>query len=333
MNNFPQESRSCFNNIYNFLFASLNSALAYCIIAVSLTPMKKALIQLNAAVFLWGFTGVLGRAITLNSTMLVWWRLLITMISLWILYLMQGKAKRIPAKSMLVISLIGTLLALHWVFFYASIKLANVTIALTCLSTTALLASLIEPLVLQKKFDPFEILLGFFAIAGIFIIYNTHLQFSTGIIVGLFASLFTVLVSVFNKKIVDQYHHEHITLYQLTGGFLGLTVLLPLFHLVFPAKWSTPTTLDWVWLILLSWVCTILTFFLYIRSLKKISAFTMNLTLTLEPIYGIILAFLIYHENKSLSKWFYLGFALIILAVLLHTFRLIYTSRQESVSH
>lgn len=307
--------------------------MAYCIIAVSLMPMKNALIQLNAAVFLWGFTGVLGKAITLDSTMLVWWRLLITMISLWILYWIQGKAKRIPAKSMVIISLIGTLLAFHWVFFYASIKLANVTIALTCLSTTALLASLIEPIVLQKKFDFFEIVLGIFAIAGIFIIYNTHLQFSTGIIVGLFASLFTVLVSVFNKKIVDQYHHEHITLYQLTGGFLGLTILLPLFHLVFPGKWMAPTTLDWVWLLALSWVCTILTFFLYIRSLKKISAFTMNLTLTLEPIYGIILAFLIYHENKFLSKWFYVGFALIILAVFLHTFRLIYTSRQKSVSH
>lgn len=295
--------------------------------------MKKALVQLNAAVFLWGFTGVLGKAITLDSTMLVWWRLLITMISLWILYWIQGKAKRIPLKSILVISLIGTLLALHWVFFYASIKLANVTIALTCLSTTALLASLIEPLVLQKKFDPFEIVLGMFAIAGIFIIYNTHLQFSTGIIVGLLASLFTVLVSVFNKKIVDQYHHEHITLYQLTGGFLGLTFLLPLFHLVFPGKWLMPTKWDWLWLIILSWVCTILTFFLYIRSLKKISAFTMNLTLTLEPIYGIILAFLIYHENKFLSKWFYVGFALIILAVFFHTLRLIYTSRQKSALH
>src|SRR4051812_13117656 len=100
--------------------------------------MKKALVQMNAAVFLWGFTGVLGRAIQLDSTMLVWWRLLITMASLWILYLVQGKLQRIPARSALTIGLIGTILALHWVCFYASIKLANVTIALTCLSTTAL---------------------------------------------------------------------------------------------------------------------------------------------------------------------------------------------------
>jgi drug/metabolite transporter (DMT)-like permease len=293
--------------------------------------MKKALVQLNAAVFLWGFTGVLGRAITLDSTMLVWWRLLITMLSLWILYLIQGKARRIPTNSMLMISLIGTVQALHWVCFYASIKLANVTIALTCLSTTALIAAFLEPLVFKKKFDFFEIILGLFAIAGILIIYNTHLNFSAGIIIGLVSALLTVIVSVSNKKIIDKYHPEHITLYQLTGGFLGMTVLLPLFHVFFSDAWSAPTAMDWLWLIVLSWVCTIFTFFLYIRSLKKISAFTMNLTLTLEPIYGIILAFIIYQENKFLSSWFYLGFALIVLAVLFHTWRLIYINRQKSV--
>lgn len=292
--------------------------------------MKRALIQLNAAVFLWGFTGVLGRAITLDSIMLVWWRLLITIISLWILYSIQGKARRIPARSVLMISLIGTIQALHWVCFYASIKLANITIALTCLSTTALIAALTEPLIIKKKFDFFEIVLGLFAIAGIIIIYNTHLNFSTGIIVGLLAAVLTVFVSVMNKKIIDQYQPEHITLYQLSGGFLGITILLPLFHLIFQDNWALPLKLDWIWLIFLSWVCTILTFFLYIRSLKKISAFTMNLTLTLEPIYGIILAFVIYHENKFLSKWFYVGFALIILAVLFHTLRLLYAARRKS---
>ena len=292
--------------------------------------MKKALIQLNAAVFLWGFTGVLGRAITLDSIMLVWWRLLITMISLWVLYLVQAKARRIPTRSILVISLIGTVQALHWVCFYASIKLANVTIALTCLSTSALIAALIEPLVIKKKFDFFEIVLGLFAIAGILIIYNTHLNFSAGIIIGLVSAILTVIVSVFNKKIIDTYHAEHITLYQLTGGFLGMTLLLPLFQLLFQNNWSAPTPFDWLWLIVLSWVCTIFTFFLYIRSLKNISAFTMNLTLTLEPIYGIILAFIIYHENKLLSRWFYFGFALIVLAVLFHTWRLIYVNGKKS---
>ncbi|RYF82506.1 MAG: EamA family transporter [Chitinophagaceae bacterium] len=295
--------------------------------------MKKALLQLHTAVFLWGFTGVLGRAITLDSTMLVWWRLLITMASLWVLYLTSGKQITINWRAGLLIALIGTVQALHWVTFYASIKLANVTIALTCLSTTALLASLIEPLILRRRFDVVEIFLGLFAVAGILIIYNTHIQFSIGIVVGLISAVLTVVVSVLNKKIIDRYHPEQITLYQLTGGFVGLTVLLPLFQLAFPEKWAAPGIWDWLWLVILSWVCTILTFFLYIRALKNISAFTMNLTLTLEPIYGIILAFLIYSENKEVSKWFYVGFALIAVAVLFHMWRLLKPAKQKSISN
>jgi len=285
--------------------------------------MKKALLQLNAAVFLWGFTGVLGRAITLDSVWLVWYRLLITVVTLWIIYAALKRIKKLPLKSIIYIGTIGTVQAFHWVCFYGSIKYANVTIALTCLSTSALLSSVIEPLILKKRFDPFEIILGLFAIAGIVIIYNTHVQFSIGIIVGLVAALLTVIVSVLNKKIIDSYEAQQITLYQLTGGFVGLTILLPVCNYLIPPVHQYPTSLDWVWLLALSWICTIFTFFLYILSLKKISAFTMNLTLTLEPVYGIILAFIIFKENRYLSNWFYLGFALIAIAVVFHMLRLL----------
>lgn len=285
--------------------------------------MRKALIQLHTAVFLWGFTGVLGRIITLDQTWLVWYRLLITAVSLWVLYFFLKKIRRLPVRSVLYISAIGLVQALHWVAFYGSIKYANVTIALTCLSTSALLAALIEPLLLKKRFDLVEILLGAFAIAGIAIIYNTHIGFSVGIVIGLISALLTVIVSVLNKKIVDDYEPEAITLYQLTGGFVGLSLLLPLYQYYFPEPHYTPVPLDWLWLVILSWGCTILTFFLYIRSLKQVSAFTMNLVLTLEPVYGIVLAFLLFQENEHLSPWFYLGFALISVAVVFHMLRLI----------
>lgn len=285
--------------------------------------MRKALLQLHGAVFLWGFTGVLGRVITLDQNWLVWYRLLITAVSLWLLYFFLNKIKRVPLKSALYIGTIGLVQALHWVCFYGSIKYANITIALTTLSTSALLAALIEPILLKKPFDKVEVFLGLFAIAGIFIIYNTHLNFSIGIVIGLVSALLTVIVSVLNKKIVDSYEPEQITLYQLTGGFVGLSVLLPIYQSITGDPVQSPVLMDWVWLFVLSWVCTIFTFFLYIRSLKHISAFTMNLTLTLEPVYGIILAFLLYHENDHLSKWFYLGFALIALSVAFHMWRLV----------
>jgi drug/metabolite transporter (DMT)-like permease len=273
-------------------------------------------------VFLWGFTGVLGRAITLDSVWLVWYRLLITAVSLWLLFGLQKRLVR-PRRGVLPIALIGVVQALHWVCFYGSIKWSNVTIALTTLATSALLSALIEPLVLRRRFDFVEIFLGFFAIAGIAIIYQTHLQFGAGIILGLVSALLTVFVSVLNKKWVDAFPPEEITVYQLSGGFLGLTLLLPLYTYLFPEGPRVPGATDWLWLTVLSWVCTIYTFFLYIRSLKKVSAFTMNLTLTLEPVYGILLAFVLYQENRLLSNWFYLGFALIALAVAYHMLRLI----------
>ncbi|HZF66132.1 MAG TPA: EamA family transporter [Chitinophagaceae bacterium] len=292
--------------------------------------MKRALLQLHAAVFLWGFTGVLGRAIQLSSVWLVWYRLLITVVSIWILYYFLNKIRKISLHSVFTIGGIGFILALHWVSFYGSIKYANVTIALTCLSTTALVSSILEPLILRKKYDLLEILLGLFAIAGIIIIYNTHLQFSLGIIIGLVSAVLTVLSSVLNKKIINNYAPEQITLYQLTGGFLGLTLIVPFYLWISNETAPLPSSTDWLWLFLLSWVCTIFTFFLYIRSLKKVSAFTLNLVLTLEPVYGIVLAFIFYEENKLLSRWFYAGFLLISIAVIFHMWRLLKPVRKET---
>lgn len=284
---------------------------------------------MHAAVFLWGFTGVLGRAISLNSVLLVWYRLLITVVSIWTLYFIMKKIRKISFSSAMVIGGIGFILALHWVCFYGSIKYVNVTIALTCLSTTALISAVLEPLMLKKKFDLFELILGLFAIAGIIIIYNSHIRFSIGILIGLAAAVLTVLTSVLNKKIIDNYEPGQITLYQLTGGFAGLTILLPFYQYLFPQASVAPSQWDWLWLVVLSWVCTIFTFFLYIRSLKKISAFTANLVLTLEPVYGIVLAFIFYKENQLLSNWFYLGFSFIMLAVVVHMWRLVKVARLQ----
>ena len=139
--------------------------------------------------------------------------------------------------------------------------------------------------------------------------------------------MLTVLASILNKKIVDNYQPEQITLYQFTGGLIGLTVLLPVVFVFSPSMQLAPTAYDWLWLVILSWVCTIFTFFLYIRSLKKLSAFTTNLTLTLEPVYGIILAFIIYKENRFLSNWFYLGFVLITFAVAFHMWHILKPNR------
>ena len=294
--------------------------------------MKGALIRLHIAVFLWGFTGVLGRTISLNEGWLVWWRMLITSVSLWLLFYFQKRIKKISFKGFLLIALIGTVLALHWLCFYGSIKYSNVSIALTCLSTSGLISAIIEPLFFKRRINWYELLMGLFALAGIALIYVTNLSYSTGIYVGLLAAVLTVLVSVLNKKYTVSYSPETITLYQLTGGFIGLSILMPFYNSLFPSTHTLPQHFDWVWLIILSWCCTILTFMLYIKSLKIVSAFTINLTLTLEPVYGIVLAFVIYHENKTLNNYFFPGFGLILLAVCLQMLRLIKQNRKSLVN-
>ena len=289
--------------------------------------MKPALTRLHIAVFLWGFTGVLGRLISLNEGWLVWWRLCITAISLWLFYFATGKIQKIKALDFIKIGLIGSLLALHWLCFYGSIKYSNVSIALTCLATSGLFSAILEPAILRQRIKPFELILGLLALIGIGIIYFTNLHFSVGIYIGLCATVFTVIVSVLNKKIVGNYLPETITLYQLSGGFIGLTFIMPLYHYLFPTEIIFPVHLDWLWLLFLSWGCTILTFMLYISALKKLSAFTINLTLTLEPVYGILLAFIIFHENEFLSPYFYAGFTLILVAVFLQMKKLVKESK------
>lgn len=285
--------------------------------------MKAALIKLHTAVFLWGFTGVLGKVISLNEGLLVWWRLCITVITLWVLFISRKQVKKISFKNFLKIAAIGSILSLHWLCFYGSIKYANVSIALTCLATSGLMSAIVEPIFFRRKINSFELILGMFALAGIGLIYVTNLKFSLGIYIGLASALFTVLVSVMNKKMVADFDAKAITLYQLTGGFLGLSLFMPFYNYLFPSPSLLPQHFDWLRLVILSWCCTIFTFFLYIDALKNVSAFTMNLTLTLEPVYGILLAFFFYHENKAFGYTFYIGFLLILVAVIFQTLRII----------
>lgn len=294
--------------------------------------MKSALLRLNIAVFLWGFTAVLGKAISMNEAWLVWWRMLISSVSIALLYLFTRKIERIKLYDFIKIASIGTVLAIHWLFFYGSIKYSNVSIALTCFSTSGFISAFIEPLFFRRRVDLAELGLGLFAIAGIAVIYFDNLFYSAGIYAGLIAAVLNVLVSVMNKKYITGYKPETVTLYQLSGGFIGLTLLLPLYNYIFSSGVQIPGTYDWLWLVILSWVCTILTFMLYIRALKNVSAFTVNLALTLEPVYGIILAFAVYHENKSLGNKFYIGFALILTAVIIQMIRLVQQHRKHGVN-
>jgi drug/metabolite transporter (DMT)-like permease len=285
--------------------------------------MKQALLKLHAAVFLWGFTGVLGRLISLNEGLLVWYRILITVVSLYVILRVKGELQLVSKKQRWQLFGIGGLIAVHWCFFYGSIKYSNVSIALTCLSSAGLFTALLEPVMSKKKFIPVEILLGLVGIVGIYLIFHFDPQYKTGIILGLVCTMLSCIFSILNKRQVSYTAPKTMMLYELGGGLLFLTLVMPLYLYVFPTTHIFPSKMDMLWLLLLSWLCTILAMDLSLQALQKISAFTQNLTLNLEPVYGIILAFMVYHENKFLSDGFYLGFTLILAAVILQMLRVI----------
>ncbi len=281
--------------------------------------MKKAFFQLHAAVFLAGFTGVLGRLISLNEALLVWYRLIITCMALWAIYYFSSSSKKIDSSTRLKAYGVGAVVALHWVTFYGSIKYSNVSIALVCFSSIAFFTAILEPLLLKKKASLVELVLGLLTIAGIAVIFHFDSRYKTGILVGIFSAFLAGLFPVFNRALVQQTDSETLTREELTGGLFALTLILPAYLYLFPAQQFLPTLSDLGWLLVLSLLCTVLAFNLSMRALKKISAFTVNLSFNLEPVYGILLAFMIYREDRFLAGNFYLGLSLILLSVILQS--------------
>ena len=285
--------------------------------------MKQALIKLHISVFLAGFTGILGVLIHLNEMTLVWYRIMITVVSLSVLFALTKKSTRIPKQQAVRFFLIGTLIALHWVAFYGSIKLSNVSIGLVCFSATGLFTALLEPLLVTKKLQWVELGLGLLSLLGIYLIFHFDERYQTGILVGIISAFLAALFSVLNKKQVADAEPTVMMLYELTGGLVILTLLMPVYAFFFPEISIVPTLSDWCWLLVLSWLCTIVAMQLMLDSLKKVSAFTQNLSLNLEPVYAIIMAFILFDENKYLSSSFYFGVGLIILSVVLQMARML----------
>ena len=295
---------------------------------LSLTQMRKAFFQLHLAVFLAGFTAILGKLIGLNEILLVCYRLLITVITLAFLLKIKKQLILLPVKEALKIFAVGLIVAIHWVSFYGSVKYGNVSIAVVCLSGSGFFTAFFDPLFFNKKISIGEILLGGIAILGIYIIFDFHPQYKTGIIFGIISAIGISLFPIFNKRLLTKHSPSILTLYELGGGLLALCLILPLYLHYFPAAYYLPTANDWLLLLVLAWLCTVYCFHLQLNALKKISAFTCNLAYNLEPIYGILLAFIIFKENKLFSIQFYVGVGLIILAVMIHTANVYYTKRK-----
>ncbi len=282
---------------------------------------KRAYAELHIAVFLWGFTAILGDLIQLSALMLVWWRVLITSISL-LFFIKGGRAiLQLPRRTVLNFAFAGALTGLHWLTFFGAIKLSNASITLVCMATTAFFTSVMEPLMLRTRFKYWEVFLGFLVIPGMALVVDSvDASMHTGIWVGLVSAFLASVFSILNKKWINQAEPYSITFIEMTSAWIVLCLLLPFFVEFDSPSDILPSAKDFVLLLVLALGCTTFTWVLALRALEHLSAFASTLTINLEPVYGIFLAWIILKEHKELSPGFYWGVVLILAVVFSYPF-------------
>lgn len=280
--------------------------------------MKQAYFRMHLAILLWGFTGIFGKAIGMSEGMIVWYRMAISAIGL-LPVLVKEKHEVLPFREMVRIAFVGFLVAMHWLLFYGSIKASNVSIALSCFSSVSLFTALLDPLVKGQRPKLPEIMLSIMVIAGLYIIFRVQEVYWSGILLAVGSAFLGAGFTVANKKLTEDHSPGVITFYELTTGFLVLTVLLPVYFSVTGTGFEIPTFTDSIYLLLLSLVCTSYAFTISLKALKKLDPFTLNLSVNLEPLYSILLAFILFNEREILNGGFIAGTGLILLSVVLHT--------------
>ena len=281
---------------------------------------RKAFWQLHISVMLAGFTGLFGKLITLNEVDIVWYRMLFTSL---ILMVFTG-LPRVGWKKFLQIAGCGALLGLHWMLFYSSIKASNVSIGVVCFALVGFFTAIFEPIVFHRKVSWAELLLSLITVAGLLCIFSFDARYRYGIAIGVVSSAVCALYAIFNKKVSVGVRSRTMLMYQMSGGIVGVSIIIPIYLMVFPSQQPVvviPEGSNLWWMLCHALFCTIGMYLLQIQALKQLSAFTVNLTYNLEPCYTILLAFLFFGEARELNLSFYIGISLVILSVLLQTRR------------
>ncbi len=292
----------------------------------------KAYLQLHTAVLLFGFTAILGRLIHLPEAVIVWYRLLFTCLSLLFIPQVWRSIKAMSLRRVWELVGIGIIVSLHWVMFYGAVNYSNVSVTLSCMATASFFTALVEPLLTKKPFKWFELLLALLVIPGIYLIFyfSDFSEVGTGIIMGLLAAFFAAIFATLNKNMVASQDALTMTFVELGGGWIFLSILLPLYFQLFPESDMVATTPEFGYLLILAILCTTFAYVLSIHALKYLSAFSNALTINLEPVYGIVLAFLFFQENQEMDNRFYLGTLLILLAVFTHPIAEHYFEKRSS---
>lgn len=277
----------------------------------------KSYALLHLIVFIWGFTAILGALISLDALPLVWWRMSLAVVFIFIYIKIKKIDLKIPRKTLIAFLFAGLVIALHWLTFFKAIKVSNVSVTLACLSTGAFFTSLLEPLLFGKKVVWYEVLFGVIVIFGLYIIFNVEVDYVLGIVLALTSAFLSALFTVINAKYTKIYMPSVISIYELIGG-VGFLSLYLLFSGGFTTNFFVLSIEDLGWLILLASVCTAYAFIASVKVMKYLSPYTVMLTINLEPVYGIILALLIFKDSEHMNPMFYVGAGIILLTVILN---------------
>ncbi len=283
-----------------------------------LSDKSKSYLNLHLIVFIWGFTAILGALISLDALPLVWYRMLFAVIFIGIYIIFKKIDFKIDKSTLLKFLVAGFIIALHWFTFFKAIKVSNVSITLACLSTGAFFASILEPIFYKKRIVPYELLLGFAVIIGLYIIFKVEIKFINGILLALFSAFLSALFAVINSQFVKKHNSTVISFYELIGGVIFFSFFL-LVSNSFSWKFFQVSKNDLMYLFILSSICTAYAFIESTRVMKYLSPYTVMLTINLEPIYGIILAVIIFEDKEKMSVEFYIGALIILTTVLVNT--------------
>ena len=283
--------------------------------------MTKDYLKLHFIVFIWGFTAILGLLISIPAVELVFYRTLFTFLSLGLIMYFSSLSFRIDKIILLQVLGTGFLIALHWIMFFASARLANASVSLAGMATCSFWTSLIEPLLLRRRVRFYEVLLGLIMMGGLYVIFRFEFGNALALLVGIGAAMLSSLFTVINAKLVRKVNHYVLTFYEMLGAWLGTIVFFPAYLLWFSdvgALQLSITGMDFLYLLILAVVCTVFTFSTSIELMKRLTAFAVNLAINLEPVYGIVLAFLIFGDSEKMSAGFYWGTLIILVAVLMY---------------
>ena len=275
----------------------------------------KNYLLLHLIVFIWGFTAVLGKLISIDALPLVWYRMFLAAITILIYIGIRKFSLKVPSKTLLVLVIAGIVIALHWITFFSAIKVSNVSVALATMATGAFFGSLLEPLWYGRKIIGYEVVFGLIVIIGLYFIFNVSTEYTLGIVLALVSALLGAVFTLINGQLIKTHKPSIIGFYELFSGMLFITIYI-LFQTGFSREFFDLSRSDWGYLLILATICTAYAFIASVKIMRFISPYTVLLTVNLEPIYGILLAFAIFGESEKMNGLFYIGAAIILVTVI-----------------